>query len=747
MSGTSPQPTNHNRLPVGRLVALFLVLSALPLIGLAVSSVHLASDAVGDEVEQRVQSTALLSAAAMERELNGLSELVESYARRPTLITAMESEQRAGHAGLHLRDLKSAHRGIATTFVADMSGRLVAIAPATDSIVGKDFSFRDWYRGVRATGRTYVSEAYRSQATGRPLVVAVATVIRTPADAGAAGRPIGILVAAYSLRALGTFADELATTQGLSLAVTDQRGALVAAAPAPPLRRLDESYRRDPFVSAALRGESGVGRRSISDQDLLVAFAPIGGVRWAAYAVVDTETALAGVGRLRFAVYSATGMLALILLGGVLVLARTLRGRRTAEDAAERSRLEAERAKEAAERAREEAETASRAKSEFLSRMSHELRTPLNSILGFGQLLEMGELDREERESVSQILKGGDHLLGLINEVLDVARIEAGRLSLSVEAVAAGDAVAEVLELIAPIAAERHIELQHALPAEEVFVLADRQRLKQVLLNLLSNAVKYNRKRGSVLLRLMTSADGPARIEVTDTGCGLTPEQVQRLFVPFERLGADCSEVEGTGLGLTLSKGLVDAMGGRLGVDSTVGVGSTFWLELTSVPSPVGRVDDHAESAYEDALAGMNRSRGVVLYIEDNLANVKLIERVLERFDDVELLVAMQGRIGLDLAREHVPDLILLDLHLPDLPGDEVLARLRDDPRTAEIPIVILSADATPTRLERLRDEGADDYLTKPLELQRFFDILNTYLRGRAGGAEDARAATGSGRA
>jgi PAS domain S-box-containing protein len=383
-------------------------------------------------------------------------------------------------------------------------------------------------------------------------------------------------------------------------------------------------------------------------------------------------------------------------------------------------------------RGRETAEGASQAKSEFLSRMSHELRTPLNAILGFAQLLEMGSLSPDQTDSVSQILKAGRHLLELINEVLDIARIEEGRLSLSVEPVTVAEVTGVALDLVRPLAVERGISLVTVPPGDDHHVLADRQRLMQVLLNLLSNAVKYNRDGGSVIVRWEGSSRGLVRIEVADTGPGISVDQVERLFAPFDRLGAELSGVQGTGLGLALSKRLVEAMAGTIGVASRDGHGCTFWVELPETGSAdvLGADEEAIQTPGRDDVArgqGAGWSR-TLLYVEDNISNIKLVERILAQREGVRLLVAMHGELGLDLAHEHHPDLVLLDLHLPDMPGDEVLARLRGDPRTAGIPVVVMSADATPGRIDRLLAAGASTYLTKPLDVRGMLKTLDELL-------------------
>jgi PAS domain S-box-containing protein len=377
--------------------------------------------------------------------------------------------------------------------------------------------------------------------------------------------------------------------------------------------------------------------------------------------------------------------------------------------------------------AQQAAESANQSKSDFLSRMSHELRTPLNAVLGFGQLLELESLPPDQRESVDQIIKGGRHLLALINEVLDIARIESGELALSPEAVLASELVHETVDLIRPLADQRGIQLVIDRSGLcDCYVFTDRQRAKQVLLNLLSNAVKYNRPRGTVAVTCEQPSTTRIRIAVTDTGPGIATERLGQLFTPFERLGAEHTDVEGTGIGLALSQRLTQAMGGTLEVDSTLGQGSTFSVELPRVEGPVERYERLNGDAEPAASSG--RERHKILHIEDNLSNLKLVERILARRADVEIVPAMHGRLGLELAHEHRPVLVLLDLHLPDMGGEQVLQRLRDDAVTASIPVVIVSADATPGQVQRLLAAGATAYLTKPIDVRELLRILDEVL-------------------
>ncbi len=378
--------------------------------------------------------------------------------------------------------------------------------------------------------------------------------------------------------------------------------------------------------------------------------------------------------------------------------------------------------------ARLEAERANRAKSAFLSNMSHDLRTPLNAILGFAQLLDLDDLPDDRKESVAQILRGGTHLLALINEVLDIARIEAGHLSLSMEPVRALEIVELACELVRPLAAQRGISLIVDRSAgADVVVLADQQRLNQVLLNLLSNAVKYNRESGTVRIGFEAVDDTRVRVTVSDSGAGIAEAKQRLLFQPFERLGAEQTAIEGTGLGLALSRGLAEAMGGALGVFSKVGEGSTFWVELARTEAPAVRSAQVERSA--DRAGVSLETQGLVMYIEDNRSNVRLMERVLERRPGVRLLHAPDGQSGLAAAQAKRPDLIFLDLHLPDLSGEEVLNRLWQDEALRGIPVAVLTADATAEQSRRLKASGAVAYITKPIEIREVLRLIDDRLR------------------
>jgi PAS domain S-box-containing protein len=379
--------------------------------------------------------------------------------------------------------------------------------------------------------------------------------------------------------------------------------------------------------------------------------------------------------------------------------------------------------------AKREAERANRAKSEFLSRISHELRTPLNAILGFGQLLETAKLRPEDSESVHHILKGGRHLLDLINEVLDISRIDARELSLSIEAVSGEEAVIEATDLILPLAAQRSIEVDVVHADASLMVMADHQRLKQVLLNLLSNAVKYNREGGRVTVRILRS-EGCGRIEIEDTGPGIAPEDMPRLFKAFDRLGAETGNVEGSGLGLSLTGALVEAMNGRLQVESEPGAGSTFAVEFPLAhEEPASAIEGEPSSGRD---ANESVPKRTVLFIEDNLSNLRLVERILSVRPDIKMIAAMQGRLGVQLARDHHPDVVLLDLDLPDIQGEEALAQLRELRGGDDLPVIVTSAEDGHGHGQRNRGRltrlGATGFVFKPIRAQALLEAVDEVM-------------------
>jgi PAS domain S-box-containing protein len=376
------------------------------------------------------------------------------------------------------------------------------------------------------------------------------------------------------------------------------------------------------------------------------------------------------------------------------------------------------------------AEKANLAKSDFLSSMSHELRTPLSAILGFAQLIESGspQPTPSQKRSLDQILKAGWYLLDLINEILDLSLIESGRLSLSPEPVSLADVMHECQTMVEPQARQRGIHVSFPRVAVTHVVKADRTRVKQVLINLLSNAIKYNRSGGTVVVSCAASTPGRIRICVEDTGDGLSPADIAQLFQPFNRLGQAATTEEGTGIGLVVSKRLVELMGGVIGVDSKVGKGSVFWIELNlTEPQPV--VSAVETSAVARAKSDAGARLRTLLYVEDNPANLMLVEDLIGRRADIQLLIARDGSRGIEIARASQPDAILMDINLPGISGIEALGILAADPATAHIPVVALSANAMPRDIEKGLQAGFFRYLTKPIKVNEFMDTLDLALK------------------
>ncbi|GAB4040758.1 MAG: hypothetical protein Fur0014_11510 [Rubrivivax sp.] len=417
----------------------------------------------------------------------------------------------------------------------------------------------------------------------------------------------------------------------------------------------------------------------------------------------------------------------------VFAIVEDISERRAAERALQQQheRLEREVAARTQElvAARDAAQQASRAKTEFLSSMSHELRTPLNAILGFAQLIELDrDLGERSRGHLREVLRAGRHLLRLINEVLDLAQVESGRLALSPEALRLSELVRDAAALTDPMARPRGLQLAMDVP-EDLVVQADRMRLKQVLLNLLSNAAKYGRPHSRVEVQAWPLPGGERlRLEVRDQGPGIAPERLGQLFQPFSRLGAERGSVEGTGIGLALSRRLMALMAGDIGVESRPGEGSTFWIELplTRLAAPPPPAEGQPAVA-----RWPGGPETLVLYVEDNPANLSLVEQILARHGGVRLISADDGPQGLALAREHRPALILMDIHLPVMDGYEVLARLRADEATRAIPVVALTAQAMPSDARRAIQAGFDEYVSKPIDVPVFDTLLRRLLQSR----------------
>ena len=419
---------------------------------------------------------------------------------------------------------------------------------------------------------------------------------------------------------------------------------------------------------------------------------------------------------------------------GYLLIGTDNTARKQVEDALKENYVELENAKVAAEMAMASAEKANLAKSEFLSSMSHELRTPLNAVLGFAQLLasEIPPPSMTQKQSIQQITQAGWYLLRLINEILDLAMIESGKVTMSQETISLTDVLQDCQAMIEPQAQKRGIQMSFPNADSCFYVHADRTRVKQVMINLLSNAIKYNRVGGAVSVQCATSGENRVRVSVQDTGTGLTAEQLKQLFQPFNRLGQEGRAEEGTGIGLIVTKQLVECMGGAIGVTSTVCVGSVFWVEFVASSAPSLASSSIGESSpYEWGLKAPDglSSKRTVLYIEDNPANLALVEKLIARRGDLTILTAIDGHLGIKLASIHQPDVILMDINLPGISGFEALEILRKDPATAHIPIMALSANAIPRDIEKGLAAGFFRYLTKPIKLNEFMEALDSALK------------------
>jgi signal transduction histidine kinase/CheY-like chemotaxis protein len=575
-----------------------------------------------------------------------------------------------------------------------------------------------------------------------------APVFRAPLLDKATGRSVALYAAPAGGKAIvAAFADLAALAPSLESVYGGMSGSEFMIVDGPNQTVVSRSIKPDASIGASAAETRPGDARDLNGVQRIYASAAVPGTTWKLFVGEDKAAALAaGVHLRNRQLLIVLSSLSLLLLATILVYRRVVRPMKALGTAVKsavsdyskplvvsgptevRALTEEINAltatvntHEAVRRAKEEAERANEAKSRFLSHMSHEVRTPLAAIMGFAELLHRDEQDEKRRSWSGYVLDGGRHLLAIVNELLEVSRIEAGKMMLATEPVDAQRAVDDVLELVGPLAAERGIRLER-VPGKQVErpALVDPMRLKQVLLNLVANAIKYNSEGGSVSLRVEEGAPGMIRIAVTDTGRGMTAEQMEQLFTPFERLGAEHGTVAGTGLGLVVTKGLVEAMAGQIAVSSELGAGTTFTIEL-----PLTDADESVPARRTPVPA----TAGDILYIDDTEENLELIGSVLSELrPGVGLRTATNGLDGSLLAEGQRPDVLLLDLNLPDISGEEVMRRLRARTQTGDVPVIVLSADSTSRNINRLLEAGADAYLTKPVNVPQFLDVLDRLL-------------------
>ena len=718
-----------------------------------------------------------------------VAQALAQQVERGTSLTAAELQR-------DLRFFANASPSVAAIHIVDASGQVVLSSGMPPGAKGADLSDREWFRHMKVDGKPALALIPKGRMLAEPFLVFVAPILQ-----GAAGNASlrGGVVLTYKVSSFQNMFSAVVLEDSMRATLVDRNNSVIVSSeprfsPGKDFdkqrggrvaERMGEVYRWQPEeIRSAMQGwASSYYARHVALGDsgwILVIESPlnphfavlqqkvlngfivifvlvlgaflVGG--WLGRRIVRPLQELGMVTTRLAQSVSGDELLHLrhhglheidALVDNFRSMARSLKQnyaelmaiRRDLEQRVEERTADLIRQAGELQRSRDEAESSSRAKSDFLSSMSHEMRTPMNAILGFSQFLQTEDLTADHAMSVNEIYKAGMHLLALIDEVLDLAKIEAGHIDLSLEPVEVYPVVNECLMLVGTLADKRGIRISHG-GLEGAAVRADRVRLKQVLLNLLSNAIKYNREGGSVKLAVAARNEQWLQIRVTDTGPGIPAERLQELFQPFNRLDAENSAIEGTGIGLTITRRLIEMMGGTVDVESEVGVGSTFWVELPLEIMVVLSAEQTKLGTGGTPQRSEGSARHTVLYIEDNPANLRLVAQILGRHKHVHLLTAHTPELGIELAQARRPDLILLDINMPGLDGYQVLKIFQADANLRAIPVVAITANAMPRDIERGKAAGFTDYLTKPLDVVRFEDVMHHLLGIESMRKEDA---------